>query len=536
MNSFEDFQFSDILGEADPSIDLAEFGLPSKQTRKRQRDADFVLTEGLSEIGRVKGYNAYSPPGIVDVWVSKALKQFSRDKYEQAKGFTRRGEGSVGMYRSLRKYEGDISKFTDFTREQRSAMVAAIGDARKAFSVPNKRQPFRIHQVGQHLKTNTSAGYTFQGRKKSDVMPEIYEEARWLAHRIKREGQSSFDPRRVRFAPCMAGARGHMSTTEVAKTRLVWVYPAEMLCIEGLFAPIIYEDLATLPDGPLMLGRGSQRLYTEWLCNYKEGEKLHGLDFSGFDTHVPAWLIHVAFDILKRCLDWEYDGTTPHTRKGKQKLSNLWNAVKWYFINTPILMPDGRMFRKHHGVPSGSFFTQLIDSVVNYILVKYVTRMQNLEVRNLKVLGDDSQFRSPFSLDLESAQRDCDAVSMQLGVEKCELTEDPTQFKSLGMRYKDGHGYREDDEWYKFALYPEQPPQDLGTSMSRLVGLWLGGGMFSKAFCEFFSYFQSCYPVPDRGEFSKSQRRWLELLHGGRAPRGWTSSEKLFWRSIFYAL
>nr|QKO02081.1 RNA-dependent RNA polymerase [Macrophomina phaseolina partitivirus 2] len=523
-------------GFEDGLLDPTLFSAPSRETRRKQSRAEFISTEGLSEVARWAGYQQYQPPGNVDPWVSEAMKQYDRSKYDDLKGYTRRGEALPGMYKSLKKYEGTVARFTDFSERQRQAMVRAIGKARSAFRTPEKMQPYRPHQVGQHIKTDTSAGFTFPGLRKKDCMEEIYQEARWLAHRIKSGGRRRFDPRRVRFAPCLAGSRGHLSPRDDVKTRLVWVYPAEMLVVEGLFAPIIYNGLATLPNGPLMLGKSSQRLFSEWLANYKEGEILHGLDFSAFDTHVPPWLIHVAFDILKQNIDFEYDGNVPNTKKGQIKLSNLWNAVVWYFINTPILMPDGRMFRKRHGVPSGSYFTQLIDSVVSYILISYVCDLQGLEPRNLKVLGDDSQFRSPFSLDLDRAQSDCDACAMNLSVVKCEQTKDPTQFKSLGLRYKNSHGYRDDDDWFKFAIYPEQPPPDLRTSMSRLVGLWLGGAMFSKAFVSFFEYYQSCYPVPSSGQFSKEQRRWMEIQRGGRAPLGWSVKTDLFWRSIFYTL
>lgn len=533
---------SDFLGSFSEEIFGVTIDDSNLRTSARNRSKfPIPVTSGLEEIAQFQGYAAYHPPGNTDPWVRASLKIHDTEMYDSIYGFTRRGEGLPGVYKALSKYGGNISKFTDMSVYQRSVMKSAIAKARSAFTLPVKHQPLDWHEVGQHMQVNTSAGVSFrspEGRilKKKECMPQVYTEARWLGHRMKEGGKNRFDPRKVRFPPCLAGQRGHLSPVEETKTRLVWIYPAEMLVVEGLWAPVMYKQLAQLPNGPLLLGKGSQRLYTEWLVNYREGEILHGLDFSSFDTSVPPWLIHVAFEILHQNVDWLNWRGKATSKRSRQKWRNVWDGMKWYFINTPIMMPDGRTFRKHHGVPSGSFFTQLIDSVVNYILVEYLAGCQGVEVRNLKVLGDDSAFRSPFAMSGEKAAFDAASVNMRLHVEKCDITTEPTEFKLLGTKYRNGHAHRPDDEWFKLALYPENVPPDIDTSMSRLVGLWLAGAMFNPAFCDFFEYYQSCYSCPTRGWFSKDQRKWLQIVFGRKAPPGWTNEKSLFWRSIFYCL
>jgi len=509
----------------------------SKRTAKRHALAgEYYIGPGLNEIARYGGYSTYQPPGNTDAWVRQSLKLFSRDGYDSIYGFTRRGEGIDGMYKALAKYDHDANRFSSLSRSQRQAMISAISDARKAFSLPVKHEPLDWHEVGQYMRTDTSAGVSFMGMKKGDCMDRIYTEARWLGHRMKEGGKSSFDPRRVRIAPCLAGQRGHMSPRDDPKTRLVWIYPAEMLVVEGLWAPVMYRSFEKLPDSPLLYGKSSQRLYTEWLVKLIDGEKLYGLDFSAFDTKVPAWLIHTAFDILHQNVEWLTWRGKRTSKRSRQKWRNVWDAVKWYFINTPILMPDGRMFRKHAGVPSGSWFTQLVDSVVCYILNAYIVKCQGVKARGLKVLGDDSAFRTTQTLDLEQVEYDAHSVGMILHAEKCEVTLDPSEFKLLGTHYQRGHASRTDEEWFKLALYPENPPGDIGTSLTRLIGLWLGGAMWSKQFCAFMDFFQRCYECPLDGWFSKDQRRWLEIVFGGKSPRGWSARKSLFWRSIFYTL
>nr|UVX28892.1 MAG: RNA dependent RNA polymerase [Magnaporthe oryzae partitivirus 3-A]WLL73826.1 RNA-dependent RNA polymerase [Magnaporthe oryzae partitivirus 4] len=489
----------------------------------------------LREIARYGGYSTYMSNSNTDPHVRETLKLFNRDTYEDIRGFTRRPQGTPGMYTALGKFSGERNTFAQLNPKQKKSMRTAIAKAFKAFKLPYKREPLDWHDVGQFLRRDTSAGATFMGAKKGDVMEEIYHEARWLGHRMKQDGKQRFDPRRMRFPPCLAGQRGGMSEIDDPKTRLVWIYPAEMLVVEGFYAPLMYRDFMSDPNSPMLNGKSAQRLYTEWCCKLRDGETLYGIDFSSFDTKVPAWLIRVAFNILRQNIEWSTFEGKPVEKEEAQKWKNVWDAMVWYFINTPILMPDGRMFRKYRGVPSGSWWTQMIDSVVNFILIEYLTICQDVEIRNLRVLGDDSAFRSNNQFDLEVAKRDCEPTGMVIKPEKCDKTLNPSEFKLLGTRYRDGHVYRDDDEWFKLALYPEGSVFSLDMSFTRLIGLWIGGAMWSRKFCEFMDFYQSSYPCPEEGWFSKDQKRWLEVIYSGKAPRGWTTKRSLFWRSIFYA-
>jgi hypothetical protein len=115
------------------------------------------------------------------------------------------------------------------------------------------------------------------------------------------------------------------------------------------------------------------------------------LDYSKYDSTIPAVFIREAFRILSTWFE-------------ESDLNEFgWSTIVNYFINTPIVMPDGHLYvGKNHGVPSGSYFTQLIDSVVNVALMyayshKFGFRFDPL---SLFVLGDDSivRVKGQFSL------------------------------------------------------------------------------------------------------------------------------------------
>lgn len=530
-------EIPDLLGEALSTVELQAMVDPSAKRRRLHQDVGpFLSQPGLKEIARYGGYATYRAVRNTDPWIRTSLKLFDPDLYGNIYGYTRRPSGPTGMYESLFKFGTEAPRFTDLSVTQRQMMKRAITEARGVFRTPQKLEPLEWSEVGQHFRRDTSAGVSFPGKKKGDVMESIYAEGRWLGHRMKQGGKGRFDPRMVRMPPCLATQRGHLSPADTPKTRLAWIYPAEMLMVEGLYAPAMYKQFQNMPDSPLLLGRSSHRLYSEWVSKRMPCERLYGLDFSSFDTKVPAWLIRQAFNILHDNVDWLNWRGKPTTKRSRQKWRNVWDGMVWYFINTPILMPDGRMFRKLRGVPSGSWWTQLVDSVVNWILVKYLTLCQGVNARNLKVLGDDSAFVSPHKMSLDKAFADAKAVSMDLSTTKSYAVEDPTQLKLLGVTYRDGHPYRDTEEWFKLALYPEGDVPDIGVSLTRLVGLWIGGAMWDERFSRYMEFFQQCFACPSEGWFSKDQKRWLEVVYGGRAPRGWNSGRSLFWRSIFYTL
>lgn len=49
-----------------------------------------------------------------------------------------------------------------------------------------------------------------------------------------------------------------------------------------------------------------------------------------------------------------------------------------HFINRPVVTPDDRMWLKRVGVPSGSYYTQLVDSIANLIATYYARETATL--------------------------------------------------------------------------------------------------------------------------------------------------------------
>lgn len=176
--------------------------------------------------------------------------------------------------------------------------------------------------------------------------------------------------------PCIAFARTQANN----KTRLVWGFPLEMTMLESRYARPLIDLFMEIPS-PMSIGLSKPDLGGHLLGLSNKGKNVYGLDYSKFDSSISSTLIHYAFDILKT---WFIDVNDKE-----------WNIMVNYFISTPIVMPNGNLYTgKRHGVPSGSYFTQLIDSVVNVILIGALSSRFSLNIywRELFVLGDDSIF------------------------------------------------------------------------------------------------------------------------------------------------
>lgn len=183
------------------------------------------------------------------------------------------------------------------------------------------------------------------------------------------------------FPACIAYHRVQFGTNG-PKTRLVWGYPLSATLVEAMFArPLINHFLGVA--SPMAFGYRKIELsaVTQKLRNCG---LTYCLDYSKFDSSLSAGLIHFAFDVLKS-----------HFRELTDEEAVAWKRVVDYFIHTTILMPDGYIYQKHGGVPSGSYFTQLIDSIVNYVATQYIALRAtgDLIPRGwVYVLGDDSIF------------------------------------------------------------------------------------------------------------------------------------------------
>lgn len=270
---------------------------------------------------------------------------------------------------------------------------------------------------------------------KSSGLPLMVSKLESLAYSFDREEQIRLGAKKPN--PCVAYKR----TQKENKTRLVWGYPLEMTIMEARFArPLIGAFL----DSRTTMAFGMQKyeLGTYLKYNLKMYKHIMCLDYSKFDSSISSSLIAISFEILSSWFSEE------------DKLKYGWDTIVKYFIHTPIVMPDGHLYGgKDHGVPSGSYFTQLIDSIVNTILIGAIGYAFKEEThwRSVFVLGDDCIFGVDRKLDLDTVSKFLRRYGVTLNIEKSQF--DIMYF--LGAYWDSGFPDNELSDLAAKAVFPE---------------------------------------------------------------------------------
>lgn len=101
------------------------------------------------------------------------------------------------------------------------------------------------------------------------------------------------------------------------------------------------------------------------------------LDYSSFDQSISDWLIRDAFDVIKAAFTQSsFD-------------DELYSIIVEDFISKNFVMGDG-VYYSCKGVPSGSMFTQIIDSIVNELMIRTYMKSVHCKYFDMMIMGDDN--------------------------------------------------------------------------------------------------------------------------------------------------
>lgn len=328
---------------------------------------------------------------LVDQVVVAVLK---RQGYDSIEYIPRNIYNPNALYEALQHYAPENSHFVDFKNPD---VKAGVDMTFKAFAKPHNRAKLEAVRLDGpiwdvfdllNIKGDKSAGLTAYGESKAEAFPVA----------MRKVAEYFSNGRNV--DPCLAGTR-----TQAGKEgRLVWGYPLMMTIIEGCIARPLLDMFKGTNITPMAFGKTSVQMGIEMRKAVSHNSYYVSMDASKFDATVQAGVIKVAFNALRTWFD-----LTQEVGFGKT-VKDVFDMVEDYFIKTPIVMPSSEgpmLYRgKRHGVPSGSYFTQLIDSMANVMMIGALDRHFHLKVQLSEtfVLGDDMLFFSNKSSNIDSGR------------------------------------------------------------------------------------------------------------------------------------
>jgi len=367
------------------------------------------------------------------------------------------------------------------------SIVLGFETAKQQFTPKDKLHPVHYCDVFEYpFPEDTSAEepyrtaeqFTEYSTRKRDCKDHCFEKGRNDLHQIK-EGHP------VRIYDILANARSHLVlANEDDKIRMVYGYPFRELTFEAMFYWPYYSAL-TNGDHITMWGRemynGGMRHLNKLMS---EDETYFCLDWKSFDKKAQSSLIDKAFDIVFDCFDTSTYHKSPiygsrHIKNGKVRMGRVMNHIRNFFKHGPVRLPGKKRFKRNFaGVPSGSMFTQLIDSIVNAIMINTIcVEVTGQLPKWLRVLGDDSVFGLITAIDdldllkSEFANAARELFGAELNVSKSVITKDRNEVTMLGYRNNNGLPDRDIDDLLARFVHPENNPGSSANRKGRCVGL-----------------------------------------------------------------
>lgn len=232
-------------------------------------------------------------------------------------------------------------------------------------------------------KENTHSGYTYLltgNKKKGDNLEGAYK--RFITEREVARGLGSYDkPILIAFRTQASGEYeddGSCTGKCKHKTRMVSMYDLISIINELQFSKPIQERLSQV--NWYAGGKDSIEI-SSILSNARATyNRYYSIDFSSFDATISSWLIEDAFSIVRAGF-----------KNLTQELERDFEIMVHDFIHKKFLLSEG-LLKVDKGVPSGSMWTQIIDSIVNVIVVRTYYASRNAKSFQIAMGDDDCIF------------------------------------------------------------------------------------------------------------------------------------------------
>jgi len=239
--------------------------------------------------------------------------------------------------------------------------------AKQVFSdgIPNFPMTYNKDVVWNNIRKSSSSGAP-NFVKKGTLMEEVY-------NVVDSVTKQSFDTTVFKYPwvcfivyqPSESGYKG----------RVVYCPPFEVTTLEIMFGLKLMQYFESSHSSAINIGHFQTDLYA--LMKSKVSYFKASGDYSSYDQTLPQELLLLAFELIKSILSLsDYEST-------------LFDHLVDYIIHGHIYHPVTGFIMRERGIPSGSYFTNVVDGIVNLFMLNYVLKDIS-EVTSLHVCGDDN--------------------------------------------------------------------------------------------------------------------------------------------------
>lgn len=313
----------------------------------------------------------------------------------------------------------------------------------------------QIHYTGnEHIESviprkDTHAGFSYLEtglRKKGEYLENVFTEYNRKEAIALINGSWN--------TPIMIGSRtqasgafselGEFLNSYKSKSRLVSMIDIFLILAELKFAKPFQDYMSHVS---WYAGGKDDKVIGDIINRWRHDYKYHlTLDYSQYDQSISDWLIRAAFDVVRNgfFMDPNFD-------------ERLFSLIREDFINKVFIDGEGHLVESHKGVPSGSMFTQIIDSIVNRLMILSYCYSKGISDVEMMIMGDDNIIFTNVEIDKEDL---ASYLSFNFGVtvnpSKSSFGSSKEAPEFLSRVWTFDGVYREPNSLVAKLLYPER--------------------------------------------------------------------------------
>lgn len=318
------------------------------------------------------------------------------------------------------------------------------------------------------FESNSAAGFAFGGLK-GLVGGDTHMRAVSQANKLVRdlfEDKETIQGALENSVPDIAFTRTQLTyLPEKLKVRNVWGEHFTYILLEGLFAsPIMHYFVEN--ETFFHIGADPRVSVTDLLRSLQRDHNtdfFYSFDWSQFDATAQRWEIEFAFQLVENMLEFP-----------NQITRLAFNFTKELFMTRKIAAPDGNIYVKIHGVPSGSYYTILMDSIINLVRILYMfKRFTGKFPYRVYTQGDDSLVATEKGqrIDLHYSEHEVKRFYWKLNSAKCAQGQSVNEVEFLSRTIFGSDTYRDPLKLERLALYPEYPVTSGQISLYRVQSI-----------------------------------------------------------------